>query len=221
MMPTHRLAVRHSVDYSFSNHFSSNDSSSSSSSQTSSDSSEDALLNSASSHSSSDHSLPASSSSTRPSHYLCSLVSSTHYSSIDSERPSHDSSSASPFRKRIRSPAASVPLSSPIPRALSYAYADLRGLGVLRAIEINPEIQAKIDECIAYADDLRDRRIDDRVVGAIEVTYETLGDLVQRFHDHTKEISVHRVQAIEGIQRDQGHRIIAIGHQSADMLERI
>nr|GEX77178.1 reverse transcriptase domain-containing protein [Tanacetum cinerariifolium] len=174
-----------SVDYSFSNHFSSNDSSSSSSSQTSSDSSEDALLNSASSHSSSDHSLPASSSSTRPSHYLCSLVSSTHCSSTDSERPSHDSSSASPFRKRIRSPAASVPLSSPIPRALSYAYADLRGLGVPK--------------------------------GAIEVTYETLGDLVQRFHDHTKEISVHRVQAIEGIQRDQGHRIIAIGHQSADM----
>nr|GEX91530.1 putative reverse transcriptase domain-containing protein [Tanacetum cinerariifolium] len=32
--------------------------------------------------------------------------------------------------------------------------------------------------------------------GAIEVTYETLGDLVQRFHDHTIEIPVHRVQAI-------------------------
>ncbi|GKE68769.1 hypothetical protein Tco_1526841, partial [Tanacetum coccineum] len=33
--------------------------------------------------------------------------------------------------------------------------------------------------------------------GAVEVTYETLGDLVQRFHDHTEEILVHRVQAIK------------------------
>ncbi|GJY54308.1 putative reverse transcriptase domain-containing protein [Tanacetum coccineum] len=30
--------------------------------------------------------------------------------------------------------------------------------------------------------------------GAVEVTYETLGDLVQRFHDHTEEILVCRVQ---------------------------
>ncbi|GKG01785.1 hypothetical protein Tco_0306490, partial [Tanacetum coccineum] len=28
----------------------------------------------------------------------------------------------------------------------------------------------------------------------VEVTYETLGDLVQRFHDHTEAIPVHRVQ---------------------------
>ncbi|GKF84603.1 hypothetical protein Tco_0249501 [Tanacetum coccineum] len=57
--------------------------------------------------------------------------------------------------------------------------------------------------------------------GAVEVTYETLGDLVQRFHDHTEEIPVHRVQVIESVQRDQGHRIVATGQQSADMLERI
>ncbi|GJS06012.1 putative ribonuclease H-like domain-containing protein [Tanacetum coccineum] len=30
--------------------------------------------------------------------------------------------------------------------------------------------------------------------GAVEVMYKTLGDLVQRFHDHTEEIPVHRVQ---------------------------
>nr|GFD14313.1 hypothetical protein [Tanacetum cinerariifolium] len=109
-------------------------------------------------------------------------------------------------------------------------------------IDIDPKIQAEIDECIAYADALKDRGIDARIVvedvdrdevetGArgpvevrvdivtypvtandipepaleeetVEVTYETLGDLVQRFHDHTIEIHVHRVQAIEGIQRD-------------------
>ncbi|GKG56486.1 hypothetical protein Tco_0579810, partial [Tanacetum coccineum] len=83
--------------------------------------------------------------------------------------------------------------------------------------DIDLEIQAEIDECIAYTDALRDRRIDARFVveavdldetetgvrgpvevrvdipepaqeGAVEVTYETLGDLVQRFHDHTQAI---------------------------------
>ncbi|GJS53750.1 hypothetical protein Tco_0627112 [Tanacetum coccineum] len=106
-------------------------------------------------------------------------------------------------------------------------------------IDIDPEIQAEIDECIAYADSLRDRGIDARVLvkaidredietsmrgpveGAIEVVYETLGDLVQRFHDHTEEILVRRVQVIESVQRDQGHRIVATGQQSADMSERI
>ncbi|GJY66456.1 putative reverse transcriptase domain-containing protein, partial [Tanacetum coccineum] len=49
--------------------------------------------------------------------------------------------------------------------------------------------------------------------GAVECTYETLGDLVQRFHDHTEAIPVHRIQAIEGVQREQGHRIV--GAESA------
>nr|GFC57645.1 hypothetical protein [Tanacetum cinerariifolium] len=57
--------------------------------------------------------------------------------------------------------------------------------------------------------------------GAVEVTYEMLGDLVQRFHDHTIKIPVHRVQAIKSIQRDQGHMIVATGQPSTDMLERI
>ncbi|GJT56506.1 hypothetical protein Tco_0991560 [Tanacetum coccineum] len=316
-LPTHRLAVRHSVDYSSSDHFSLDDSSSSSSSESSSDSSADALSDSASSHSSSDHSSPTPLSGMRPSHHLFSLVPSIHRSSVAiSERPSHDSSSPSPSRKRSRSHATSVPLSSHILGALSYARADLlpsrkrirspetatdlegcskdsfepyvprearlgvdfenesselsryRGTNlemdvkVMRSdeIDIDPEIQAEIDECIAYADALRDRGIDARVVveaidreeietsmrgpvevrvdrvthpvvaedipepaqeRAVEVTYKTLGDLVQRFHDHTEEIPVHRVQAIESVQRDQGHMIVATGQQSANMSERI
>ncbi|GKC15951.1 hypothetical protein Tco_1012733 [Tanacetum coccineum] len=319
-LPTHRLAVRHSVDYSSSDHFSSDDSSSdsssSSSSETSSDSPTDALSDSASSRSSSDHSLPASPSGTRSSHRLCSLVPSVHRSSAISERPSHDSSSASRSRKRSRSPVASVPLSSPTLEALSYARADLLpspkrirspetatdledcsedsfepyvprevGLGVdfedessepsrsrgadlemdvdvVRSdgIEIDPEIQAEIDECFAYADALRDRGIDARVVveaadreesetgtrgpvevrvervthpvmpedtpepaqeGAVEVTYETLGDLVQRFHDHTEAIPVHRIQVIEGAQREQGRRIVGAESAVTILTERV
>ncbi|GKG35936.1 hypothetical protein Tco_0443614, partial [Tanacetum coccineum] len=77
--------------------------------------------------------------------------------------------------------------------------------------DIDPEIQAEINECFADPDEER----------AVEVTYETLGDLVQRFHDHIEEILVYRIQAIESVQRDQGHQIVATGQQSADMLERI
>ncbi|GKD18485.1 hypothetical protein Tco_1207643 [Tanacetum coccineum] len=254
-LPTYRLAVRHSVDYSSSDHFSSDDSSrdssSSSSSESSSDSSADALSDSASSRSSFDHSLLTPSSGMKPSHHLCSLVPSVRRSSAISERPSHDSSSASLSRKRSRSHVASVPLSSPTLRALSYARADLlpspkrirspetatdlegcsedsfepyvpreAGLGVdfedessessrsrgtdlemdvdverSDGIEIDPEVQAEIDECFAYADALRDRGIDARVEGAVEV--------------------------IESVRRDQGYRIVATGQQSVDMLERI
>ncbi|GJU41457.1 putative reverse transcriptase domain-containing protein [Tanacetum coccineum] len=192
-----------------------------SSDKTSSDSSVDDLSDFASSHSSSNHSSPTPSSGMRPSHHLCSLVPSIHRSSVDiSERPSHDSSFASPSHKRSRSPAASVPLSSPILGALSYARADIlpspkrisrtdleMDVEVVRSdgIDIDPEIQAEIDKCIGYADALRDRGIDARVVveaidrekiemsmrgpaeeGAVEVTYETLGDLVQRTMPNTR-----------------------------------
>ncbi|GKC49981.1 hypothetical protein Tco_1072726 [Tanacetum coccineum] len=72
-LPTHRLVVRHSDDYSSSDHFSLDDSLRdsllSSSLETSSDSSVDALSDSASSHSSSDHSLQSSSSGMRLSHH--------------------------------------------------------------------------------------------------------------------------------------------------------
>ncbi|GKE23912.1 hypothetical protein Tco_1435424, partial [Tanacetum coccineum] len=100
-LPTHRLAVRHSVDYSSSYHFSLDDSSRDSSSISSSESSSDSLFDYASSHSSSDHSLPTPSSDMKPSHHLCSLVPSIHRSSAAIfDRPSHDSSSVSPSRKR-------------------------------------------------------------------------------------------------------------------------
>ncbi|GKA94200.1 putative reverse transcriptase domain-containing protein [Tanacetum coccineum] len=288
-LPTHRLVVRHSVDYSSLDHFSSDDSSSSSSSETSSDSSTDALSDSASSRSSFDNSLPVSLSGTRPNHHLCSLVPSIHRSSTDSERPSHDSSSASPSRKRSRLPVASVPLSSPTLGALSYARADLLpspkrirrsesvmdlegfsevsfepykprevGLGVdfedessepSRSRGTDLEMDAELDRGInakVVVEAIDREEIDmgmrgpikvrvDRVthpvvaddipepaqVGAVEATYETLGDLVQRFHDHSEEILVHRIQVIESVQRDQGYRIVATGQQSADMFERI
>ncbi|GKF78022.1 hypothetical protein Tco_0230492 [Tanacetum coccineum] len=126
--------------------------------------------------------------------------------------------------------------------------------------DIDPEIQAEIDECFAYADALRDRGIDARVIvesidrdeteigmrGPVEVrvervthlvmpedipepaqevageaTYETLGDLVQRFHDHTQAILVHHIQTIEGVQREQGHRMVGVESAVIALTKRI
>ncbi|GKB28145.1 hypothetical protein Tco_0867546 [Tanacetum coccineum] len=119
-IPTHRLAMRHSVAYSSSDPFTSDDSS-----ETSSDSYSDDLSDSLSSHSYSDHSSLALPSGTRSSHRLCSLVPSIpHSSDAITERLSHPSS-ASPSCKWSRSPTTSVPRSSPIPGALSPARADI------------------------------------------------------------------------------------------------
>ncbi|GJS77157.1 hypothetical protein Tco_0727038 [Tanacetum coccineum] len=57
--------------------------------------------------------------------------------------------------------------------------------------------------------------------GAVEVAYETLGDLVQRFHDHTQAIPVHRIQAIEEVQREQGYRIVGVESAVIALTERI
>ncbi|GKB93548.1 hypothetical protein Tco_0979685, partial [Tanacetum coccineum] len=219
-LPTHRLAVRHSVDYSSSHHFISDDSSRDSPSDSSSDSSSDAypIL-----------------------HLLCSSVPSIPYSSAAiTERPSH-SSFAGPSRKRSRSPTTYVLIYSPILGVLSSVRADLlpprkriRSSDYVTDLEvssdessessipretgsrvdvdardsdepylepdIDPEVQTEIDECIAYVDALRAGGIDARVVvetgeGAIEVTYVTLGDL--------------------------GHKIVATGQQSVILSERI
>ncbi|GJZ52588.1 putative reverse transcriptase domain-containing protein [Tanacetum coccineum] len=233
-----RHSVNYSSSDHFSLNDSSSSSSSSSSSETSSDSPVDALSDSVSSRSSYDHSLPTSPSGTRSSHRLCSLVPSVHRSSTTiSERPSHDSSFVSPSRKRSRSPVASIPLSSPILEALSSAHVDL--LPSPKTIR-SPESATDLEGCskdsfkpyvprkarlrLRLERGLIEVRVDkvtNPVIGddtpesaqegVIKVTYETLGDLVQRFHDHTKEIPVHRVQAIESVQMDQGYRIVATG----------
>ncbi|GJS19909.1 hypothetical protein Tco_0448541 [Tanacetum coccineum] len=205
-----------SIDYSSSDHLSlddsSRDSSSSSSSETFSDSSADALSDSASSRLSSDHSLPIPSSGMRPSHRISFT--------------------------RSRSLAVSVPLSSPTLRALSYAHDDIlpspkriRIPETATDLELRALTRRDYETILRGLSEVRVDRVTHPVVpediikpaqeGAVEVTYETLGDLVQRFHDHTEEIPVRHVQVIESVQRDQGHMIVATGQQSADMLERI
>ncbi|GKB88519.1 putative reverse transcriptase domain-containing protein [Tanacetum coccineum] len=156
-LPTHRHAVRHSVDYSLSDHFTSDDSlrdsPSSSLSETSSDSYSNALSDSSSGHSSLDHSSPA-----LPLDHLILLTLA---------------------RKRSRSPATSVSVSSHVLGALSSVRADLlpprkriRSSDSVTDLEVSSDESSEssvprkteIDECIAYEDALRAGWINVRVV---------------------------------------------------------
>nr|GEY53922.1 reverse transcriptase domain-containing protein [Tanacetum cinerariifolium] len=234
-LPTHRLALRYSADYSSSDLF------------TSYDSSRDSLLNSFSETSSDSHSDTSS--------YSFSRHSSSGYAISDSLRDSSTAIFTRPSPKRCRSPTSSVPVVSPVDDSYE-PYIEPN---------IDPNVQVDIDECFSYDDAIRARGTDVGIVvetavessargltevevdprvrlvidddmresvkedvpvhvttdGGVEVIYKTLGGLVQRFHDHTMEILAHRIQVIESVQRDHRHRIVATSQQRATMSKRI
>ncbi|GKE22578.1 hypothetical protein Tco_1434090 [Tanacetum coccineum] len=125
-------------------------------------------------------------------HSDASSDSSSRHSLSYHSSPDLPSTSAGPSRKRRRSPMTFVPALSHVSGALSLVRADLipspkrvRDSGYLADIEVNPretslrddvivkssyephleqDIDPEIDECIAYADALRDRDIDARVI---------------------------------------------------------
>ncbi|GJT35401.1 hypothetical protein Tco_0925820 [Tanacetum coccineum] len=237
-LPTRRLVVRHSVDYSSLGYFSSDDSSSSSSPSHDSSSASHSRMRSRS------------------------PVASVLLSSPTLEALSYACADLLPSPKRIRSPETATDLKDCLEDSFESYVPREMDVDVVRSdgIEIELEIQAEIDECFAYADALRDRGIDARVVvkavdreesktgtrgpievrlervthlvmpddtpepaqeGAVEVTYETLGDLVQRFYDHTEAIPVHRIHVIEGALREQGHRIIGAESAVTVLTERV
>nr|GEX45217.1 reverse transcriptase domain-containing protein [Tanacetum cinerariifolium] len=57
--------------------------------------------------------------------------------------------------------------------------------------------------------------------GAAKLMYETLGDLVQRFHDHTQAIPVYRIHVIKGVQKEQRHRIVRVESAYKEQRHRI
>nr|GEX56946.1 hypothetical protein [Tanacetum cinerariifolium] len=237
LLPTHRLALRHSIDYSSLDHFALDDSSRDSSSSSPSSSSSNTSLDPSSddlSDSLSDHSLPAPSSGMRPSHQLCSLVPSIPCSSAAiSDRPSHDSSSTSPSRKRSRSFVASVSLSSPIHGSLSSACVDI--LPSPKRIR-SPESAMDLEVSLVKGSELsRVRRIDARVVvetvdreeiktgarGLVKVkvdrvTHQVIADDI--LEPAQEEGAVKVMYETLG---DLVQRIVATGQQSTDILERI
>ncbi|GJR64483.1 putative reverse transcriptase domain-containing protein [Tanacetum coccineum] len=244
LLPIQQLAMRHPVDHSSSNYFSlidsARDSSSDSSSEASSDFHSDALSDSSSRHSLPYHSSPdLPSTSAGPSRKRRrSPMTSVPALPLVSEALSHVRVDLVPSPKRVRDSGylADVEVD---PRETSLTDdVMVRGSDKPHLEQDIDEIQAEIDECIAYADALRDRGIDARVVveaidreesemgvrgsvkvrvervthpvmpedtpepaqeGVVEVTYEILGDLVQRFHDNAEAIPVHLTALTERI----------------------
>nr|GEU37731.1 hypothetical protein [Tanacetum cinerariifolium] len=100
--------------------------------------------------------------------------------------------------------------------------------------DIDPEIQAEIDECFAYADALRDREIDARVVveavdrdkietgvrGPVEVRVERITHPVM-LNDIPELAQEGAVEVIEGVQREQGHRIVGVESAVTTLTERV
>ncbi|GJY53034.1 hypothetical protein Tco_0444698, partial [Tanacetum coccineum] len=235
-LPTHRLAVRHSVDHS----------SSYSSSEASSYFHSDASSDSSSRHSLLDHSsLDLPSTSARPSRkrHRSPMISVPAlplvFGALSPVR-----ADLIPSPKRIRSLETATDLESClensfepyVPREVGLGVdvedessepsrsrgADLEmDVDVVRSdgIEINPEIQAEINECFAYADALRDRGIDARVVveavARDDVETGTRDPIVVSDDGDTppvvpEAIPVHRIQVIKGVQREQGHKIVGV-----------
>nr|GEW49900.1 putative reverse transcriptase domain-containing protein [Tanacetum cinerariifolium] len=240
-LPVQQLAMRHSVYHSLSDYFSLDDSARDSSSDSSSEASSyfhsDASSDSSSRHSLSDHSFPdLPSTSTGPSRKtrrspMTSVPALPPVSGALS--PVHADLIPSPKRVRDSGYLADVEVG---PRETSLrddviARDALRDRGIDARVVVKAVDRDKIETGVRGLIEVRVERImhlgmpedipKPAQEGAVEVTYETLGDLVQRFHDHTKAIPVHRVQVIEGVQREQGHRIIGVESAFTVLTERV
>nr|GEU35472.1 hypothetical protein [Tanacetum cinerariifolium] len=154
-----------------------------------------------------------------------SLDSSSRHSPLDHSSSDLPSTSAGPSCKRRRSSMTSVPASPLISGALSHVRADLipppkrvRDIGYLADVEVDPR-ETKVERVVhpAMPEDIPEPAQE----GAAEVTYKTLGDLVQRFHDHTQAIPVHRIQTTKDIQREQEHRIVGVESAVTVLTERV
>nr|GFC95984.1 hypothetical protein [Tanacetum cinerariifolium] len=151
--------------------------------------------------------------------------SSSRHSLSDHSSPDLPSTYAGRSRKRHRSPMTSVPALPHVSGALSHVRADLipspkrvRDIGYLADVEVGPrETRVERVTHLAMPKDIPEPA----QKGAAEVTYETLGNLVQRFHDHTQAIPVHRIQAIKGVQREQGHRIVGVASAVTALTKRV
>ncbi|GJT98804.1 putative reverse transcriptase domain-containing protein [Tanacetum coccineum] len=214
---------------------SSRDSPSNSSSDAPSDSSSDTLSDSSSGHSSSDHSSPVLPSGTRSSHQLRSSISSIpHSSAAIIERLSHFSS-AGPSRKRSRSPTISVPVSLPVHRALSSVRADMLPLHKRirssdSAIDLedfpDESSESSIPKETSLRDDIVVRGSVEGIVARVVVKTAAQEEVDETATSLAREEAENRerwewFEVIESIQRDQGHKIVATGQESAVQSKRI
>nr|GFB13587.1 hypothetical protein [Tanacetum cinerariifolium] len=139
------------------------------------------------------------------------------------------STSAGPSRKRHRSPMTSVPTLPPVSGALSPVRADLipspkrvKHISYLADVEVGPR-ETRVEKVThpAMPEDIPEPTQE----GAVEVTFRNgvyfSNVPLERFHDHTQAIPVHRIQAIEGVQREQGHRTVGVESAVTALTERV
>nr|GEW75335.1 hypothetical protein [Tanacetum cinerariifolium] len=188
-----------------------------------------------------DSSSDSSSEASSDLHSDASSDSSLRHSLLDHSSFDLSSIVAGPSHKRRRSPMTLVPALSPVFEALSPVHVDLipspkrvRDSGYLADVEvdpretslmddaiirgsdephldqdIDPEVQAEINECIAYADALRDKGINVRVV-------------VEAVDQEESEIGTRgSVEVIEGVQKEQGCRIVEVESAVTTLTKRI
>nr|GFC74169.1 hypothetical protein [Tanacetum cinerariifolium] len=112
-----------------------------------------------------------------------------------------------------------------VSKALSLVRADLipppkrvKDIGYLADVEVDPR-ETRVERVThpVMPEDIPEPAQE----GAAEVTYEKLGDLVQKFHDHTQAIPIHCIQTIKGVQREQGHRIVGVVSADTALTERV
>ncbi|GJW34704.1 hypothetical protein Tco_0057624 [Tanacetum coccineum] len=164
-------------------------------------------------------------------HLDASSDSSSRHSLSDHSSPDLPSTSAGPSRKRCRSPMTfSVRILVNLKDDVIVRVSDEPHLEQ----DINPEIQAEIDECFAYADALRDREIDARVVveavdrnktetdvrGLVEVRVKSVTHLAMP-EEIPKSSQEGAVEAIKGVQREQGHRIVGVESTVTALTKRV
>ncbi|GJS91910.1 putative reverse transcriptase domain-containing protein, partial [Tanacetum coccineum] len=227
-LPTHRLAMRHSTDHS----------SSDSSSKASSDFHLDASSDSSLRHPLSDHSSPdLPSTSTGPSRKRRrSLMTSVPALSPVSRALSLVHADLIPSPKRVRDSGYSTdvevdPRETGLRDDAIVRVNALRDRGIDARVVVEAIDRDETETGVRGPVEVRVERVTHPAMpedipepaqeGAVEATYETLGDLVQRFHDHTQAIPVHRIQAIEGVQREQGHMIVGVESAVIALTERI
>ncbi|GJX16029.1 reverse transcriptase domain-containing protein [Tanacetum coccineum] len=229
------LAVRHPVDHSSSHYFSPDDSaqdySSDSSLEVSSDFHSDASSDSSSRHSLSDHSSPVlPSTSAGPSRKRRrSPMTSVPALPLLFGALSHVRANLVPSPKRVRDYGYLADVEVDPKETSLRDDVMVRGSDELHLEQdIDLEVQAEIDESIAYADALRDRGIDARVVveavdreetemgmrGPVEVRVERVT------HPVMTEDTPEPTQ--EGaVEREQGHRIVGVESVVTALTERI
>nr|GEV89440.1 hypothetical protein [Tanacetum cinerariifolium] len=141
-------------------------------------------------------------------------------SSSEASSDFHSDASSDPSSRHSLSDHSSLDLPT-----LSHVHVDLipspkrvRNSGYLADVEVGPR-ETRVERVThpAMPEDIPDLAQE----GAVEVTYETLRDLVQRFHDHTQAIPVHRIHVIEGVQREQGHRIVGVEYTVTALTRRV